>query len=228
MRTNRISQRANKLYDSLKSKAKFVQEWFLFSQTLNVIFLILLFSSTVFVFIFKIKVAPGEQALYYFLSSVAQSMAAIIALAGSVGVFIYSNISAKLKALKQLTREKFDSREWIFRIGITASLTWRDDEVISKAKAFTSMTLPPEIYNVLVQLVLDMESQQKSLDEYIHNALPSLFSSSFSFFSSLAFIPFSLSMSKAKVGFFFILFSLFLVSVSLRNIYKFFKTSLLK
>jgi hypothetical protein len=202
------------------------KECFFFNTTINIFFFIALVLLIVAKYIFGISLTPNEQGHYYFFSSVAQSMAAIIALAGSVGVFIYSNISEKLKRLKQLTREQFTADSWTRHIGNTESLTWRDDEVIARAKALNTETRPPHIRAVLLGLIAEMERIQKSLDAYIPSALPSLLSTTVSFFMSLTFIPISSWLIRASIGDIFILFSLLLVAISLRNIYGFFKSSL--
>ena len=205
-----------------------VKKWFFFDTTINITFLFTVGSLGALKILLMIDITPSEQAHYYFFSSVAQSMAAIIALAGSVGVFSYSHICDKLKRLKQLTRESFDSRDWVFSLGLSGSLTWHDNEVIEKARSRMSTKLRPEIGTVLSGLIKEMESLQKLLDDYIANALPSLISSSVSFFMSLSLLPFSTWMTKTKLGSFFIAISLFTVIISLRNIYGFFKSTLLK
>lgn len=201
---------------------------FFFSKVINIVFLIALVLLIVAKYIFGISLTPNEQGHYYFFSSVAQSMAAIIALAGSVGVFNYSRIYEKLKRLKQLTREQFQSGTWDFHLGITESLTWHDDEVIARAKSYNADKNPPHIRAVLPRLIAEMEHLQQLLDGYIPSALPSLLSTSASFFLSLALIPISSLFSRIRIGDIFILLSLFLVAVSLRNIYGFFTSSLHK
>jgi hypothetical protein len=95
----------------------------------------LICSLAVFVFIFKIRVTPGEQALYYFFSLVAQSMAAIIALGGAVIIFCYSRILDTRNEFNQRVRENFliysiENRDENLYEG--DSRTWSDDEVLKK------------------------------------------------------------------------------------------------
>jgi len=233
MRTNRISQRANKLYDSLKSKAKLVQEWFFFSQALNVIFFILICSLAVFVFIFKIRVTLGEQALYYFFSSVAQSMAAIIALGGTVIIFSYSRILDTRNEFNQRVRENFhiysiENRDK--NLYEDDSRTWSDDEVLKKLEYYKDnpRLLPPSVTLAnLGFLISKLKPLQKFLDEFLFISLPSISTSFALFVFSLICIPFSARMANSNIGLFVFLLTIFMIIISLHNIFNLFKNMII-
>lgn len=203
------------------------KKYFFFNEILNVVFLTTFAILLIAKYKFGIALTPNENGHYYFFSSVAQSMAAIIAIAGSIGVFNYSLIPERLKKLNQLTQEHFQRSEFIRCFSTLDSLTWHDDGVIARAKANDADKNPPEIKTDLRELIPEMEREQQLLDNYIPSAIPSLLSTSATFFLALSFVPLSTWFTRARTGDTSILFSLYLIAISLRSIFGFF-TSLLQ
>jgi len=195
---------------------------FLFSRTVNISFLIVMILTISLQFT-SFKIRPNETALYYFFSSIAQSMAAIIALVGTVAIFRYSFLVDKLKRIRETIKEKFATNAWLYFSGWANSRSWHDEEVLVYLEEFLkNERLPAPIRNDANVCMIELKSDQVSINNYRASLRNHTISTFFTFLFSLVFIPLSEWIVDIGIGIYLIDIFVFLVLNTILNLYKYF------
>jgi len=213
------------IWTKTKSVYSIIRRAFFHSKILNILFVIILVL-TILLNNRLLKMNPSETAFFYFFSSVAQSMAAIIALAGTVAIFRYSFLMERIRTAKHHIKERVATSAWMFYMGITDSQAWHDEEVLARAeKAQKNPRLPSNIANELLASIVEVSALENFRNKYLNSLLPSTISTFSTFILSLTFIPLSPWLAMNKVGIYFIEISLFLVFITTLNIFRYFITT---
>lgn len=171
----------------------------------------------------NIEMRITKDALYYFHSSIAQSMAAIIALVGTFAIFRYSFLASKIKSSKDSLKGKFERRDWVYNFGITDSSSWHDDEVLPKAEKYSKQErLPEPIHKEIENAIVDIKILQIYINDYLNYLRPPAISSFTTFILSIMLIPLSGILAASKMGpLLWVIFG-FLIIITSLNIYKYF------
>ncbi|MBE3045355.1 hypothetical protein IMZ48_22960 [Candidatus Bathyarchaeota archaeon] len=193
------------------------------------------FLATISAHLFKLRIPISETALYYFLSSIAQSMAAIIALAGTVAIFRYSFLIDKRKATlirirgaSGLNHPKWvDSQQRLNMIFRPNEVYWQDDEFLAKlielrdkARGGNPMFVPD-----LEGWIKDLTDDEARLRNYVPHLRPAVLSSFITFILSVLLIPCSEFMADKTMGVFSLELFAFLILITSRNLYNYFITT---
>jgi len=155
----------------------------------------------------------SETAYYYFFSSTAQSMAAIIAISGSVAIFKYSTLLSEkrdmvIKCNKLIKRGELVS---------TIDETYKDIE----KKILENLSIGA--LGKLNQFLFEIKRLEELIKNYKRYFLRSIVLSVVIFIMSLALIPFSRMLSENKYGILTIEVVLLLIGYASINIVKYFK-----
>lgn len=170
-----------------------------------------------------LKMNPNETALFYFFSSIAQSMAAIIALAGTVAVFRYSFLMERLRSARNHIKDRFATSEWLYYYGVTDSQAWRDEEVLARAEALINPKFPSAIFKELSAGITELKTLQNFVEKFLDHLQPSAISTSTAFILSIIFIPLSSWMTTHKYGLYAVILFSFLAFITTLNIFDYFK-----
>jgi len=218
------------LYSPPKSSLN-IKAIFFFSKTVNILSAAVILA-TFGTYIFKLRIPIGETALYYFLSSIAQSMAAIIALAGTVAIFRYSFLVDRRKATLARIRGSsclghpkwLDSQRRLEMIFRPDEVFWHDDEFLGKlielrdkSRAGNPMFVPE-----LEAWIRDLKDDESKLRGYVPHLRPAVLSSFVTFILSVLLIPCSEFMADRAIGVFSIELFAFLIIITSRNLYGYF------
>ena len=207
---------------------------FFFNKGVNIVSFAI-FLATIGAYLFKRRIPISETALYYFLSSIAQSMAAIIALAGTVAIFRYSFLVDKRKAT--LTRIRgssgLDHPKWLDsqqRIDMqfrSDKVYWKDDEFLINLTVLRDKARGgnPSFVPDLEGWIKDLTDDEVRLRNYVPHLRPAVLSSFATFISSVLIIPFSKLMADKTMGVFSLELFAFLILITSRNLYYYFITT---
>lgn len=197
---------------------------FFFSRTINIISAAVLFVTTG-VQCFIVKIPIGKTALFYFFSSIAQSMAAILALAGTFAIFKYSLLNNRKEENERGLRQLLGrgdicnpaklARDWI--------TYWNADQLKFNAISASKCGYLDSAAQEEIKRALDaFNISEKYFNNFVAQFKPVFISSCATFVLSAALIPFSGGIAGLALGVFFWEFFTFLIVITSFNLYYYF------